>query len=145
MPFPDTLDRADPVDFARHLYAKIAELFHDELIVHAPRELAAYRRVFAAAKRPHGGELPHDHPLAKMDEEAHNWAGEAFWDGVRVGVAAADLRRAIAAMHDVRVCPQCQGDGVDRALALRDPQAVPTDCGGCEGEGVVPVPGLAAD
>ena len=149
MPFPHALDRDDPTDFCRHLYSEIAELFQDELISHAPRQLAAYRRALADLRRRHPelAKVPADHPLEKMDEEAHNWAGEAFWDGVAFGVAAADLRRALLGMHDVRVCRQCKGDGVDRALALRDPQAVPTDCGGCEGAGVVPVatPGLAAD
>ena len=128
MPFPHTLDRADPVDFARHLYSEVAELFQDELIVHAPRALAAYRRAFAAAKRLHAGELPHDHPLMEMDEKAHDWAGEAFWDGVAFGAAAADLHRAVRAMHDATVCRRCDGEG-DRA----DPP-----CRVCQGRGFVP-------
>jgi len=128
MAFPKTLDRDDPVDFARHLYSEVAELFQDELIVHAPRALAAYRREFAATKRLHGGEIPYDHPLMLMDEKAHDWSTEAFWDGVAFGVAVADLRRALGAMHDATVCRSCGGDG-DRA----EPP-----CRRCQGRGFVP-------
>ena len=149
MPFPHTLDRADPIDFARHVYSRVAELVEDALIVHAPRQMAAYQRALGDLRRRHPelADVGPDHPLAKMDEETLNMAGEAFWDGVVYGVTITNFHRAIAAMHDVRVCPQCKGTGVDRALALRDPQAMPVDCGGCEGAGTVPAatPGLAAD
>ena len=136
MPYPQTFARHDPADFAKFLYSRIAELFPDELINHAPTECATYRRALSALRRQHP-ELATDtidHPLNEADEAVHAWVGQAFTEGVEFGIAAAELWRSVMSLHEERVCRPCQGRGV---LRTRDGHETDQTCAACGGIGTV--------
>ena len=137
MAFPTTLDRDDPVDLARHLYSEFVELLPGQLMTHAAREAAAYRRALDDLRRRHPADDGFGRPLTVLDEAAVSWVGEAFWDGVKFGVAAARLRRDLLALQDAALCPSCKGVGTTGVVAPYDPERIPVDCGRCGGEGYV--------
>jgi len=84
---------------ATPLTTDTAELFHDQLIVHAPREYRAYKAAHARLVADYPAAVGFERPLTTLDERAIEFAGEAFWDGVRFGIAADQLRRSLLAIH----------------------------------------------
>ena len=100
MPYPGTLDRDDPVDFARHLYSQLTALVPDDLSNHAPEDYVAYQMALAALRRerPELATVGVGHPLTDLDEAAHAYADEAFKAGIHFGIAAAELHRSLRAM-----------------------------------------------
>ncbi len=118
----------DPGAFAEDLYGTMGAAEDPRIYTHAPREYADFKatyRALCAALDALGAPIPCDHPVHLMDERAHAWAGEAFFDGVRFGLAADHLRRSLVAMHDVALCSACFGNGRRRGIR----------CEQCEGNG----------
>jgi len=107
----------DPIAFAEDLYGTMGVVDDPRVHTHAPREYAAFKAAYGALCVALGAESGSDaglgceHPAVLMDERAAAWAGKAFFDGVRFGIAADQLRRSLATMHDVASCPVCFGRG----------------------------------
>jgi len=95
-----------PVAFAQSLYSDTAELFPDQLIVHAPREYRAYQAAYARLVADYPAAVGFERPLTTLDERVLEYAGEAFWDGVRFGIAVDQLRRSVLAIHAGAVADQ---------------------------------------
>ncbi len=89
----------DPIAFAEDLYGTMGVVDDPRVHTHAPREYAAFKAAYGALCVALGAESGSDaglgceHPAVLMDERAAAWAGKAFFDGVRFGIAADQLRR----------------------------------------------------
>ena len=89
-----TTTTLDPGRFAQHLVGHLPDDIQDARFRATARaEYAEYRAARAALRALLPADLPFDHPVNRLDEAAHAWAGECYERGLAVGAACEGLRR----------------------------------------------------
>jgi len=119
----------DLVAFAEDLFSRMGATADPRISTFTPRQYAAYKAALKALSDAIDAESPAERAVDRLDTEALSWAGDAFFEGVRFGLATDHLRRTLLAMHDVPPCPTCLGRG-----QVRDAR-----CAECGGDGFAPL------
>lgn len=144
---PEGDHRLDPVAFA----AQVDGIDWMNWFEHgAPEQMAAYKQMYNAALAALGvslADLPFDHPVVKLDEEALGLWVHAWMAGVRAGAASEHLRLALVTPQ--RVCPECHGHGrfwAGSPFRHHAKDQIGQVCGRCGGRGteLTPAPSAAA-
>ncbi len=90
----------DPERFAAHLYAELAAAGEAHVLNPAATASQAFKDAISTLKRAHPDEVGVGLPVTIADEAGFDWASESHAAGVRFGVAAETLRRALLAGGD---------------------------------------------
>ncbi|MDP9459804.1 MAG: hypothetical protein M3Q22_05975 [Actinomycetota bacterium] len=90
----------DPERFAAHLYAELAAAGEARILDPAAMASQAFKDAISTLKQAHPGEVGVGLSVTIADEAGFAWASESHAAGVRFGVVAETLRRALLGSDD---------------------------------------------